>query len=434
MNSENRVLNVFMNGLPVGKLTKTKSGILTFQYEDTWLSLPGTRPVSLSLPLSNKPFKGDLVYNYFDNLLPDNEQIRARIQALLSIRTNQAFDILEKIGKDCVGAVQLLKEESVSSIKSIEYTPLHDHEIASILQGYRINPLGMSKNNNDFRISIAGAQEKTALLWHNNQWCLPLHSTPTTHILKLPIGNIVHQNLDLSESCENEWLCAQLASAFGLPVAPCEIQIFEGVKALVVERFDRQLSSDKTWIMRLPQEDMCQALGISSQLKYQADGGPGIKEIMKVLLGSNQASVDRDIFFRSQIFFWLLAAPDGHAKNFSVFIEPNDEIQLTPLYDILSAYPLIFKKQLQGPKLKMAMALQGKNKHYHWIHVARRHFIETARISGYSTEKMEILLDSMLDEIDSVINKVSGILPKDFPDHIATSVFDGMREMGKSLR
>ena len=131
--------------------------------------------------------------------------------------------------------------------------------------------------------------------------------------------------------------------------------------------------------MRLPQEDMCQALGISPNLKYQADGGPGMKNIMQLLLGSANPTEDRDIFYRSQVLFWLLAAIDGHAKNFSLFIEPEGKYRLTPLYDIMSAYPLMAKKQLQAQKIKMAMALKGKNNHYHWYNIQRRYFIETAK-------------------------------------------------------
>lgn len=434
MKSHERILNVFMNGVLVGKLIKTKSSMLTFQYEASWLDTPGSRPISLSLPLRKELYMGDPVYYYFDNLLPDNPQIRARIQRFFKIQTNQAFDLLAQIGKDCVGAIQLLDEHSHAPVKAIEYESLDDEKIASILQGYKINPLGMSHESNDFRVSIAGAQEKTALLRHNNQWCLPLNSTPTSHIFKLPIGIIAHQNIDLSESCENEWLCAQIAHAFGLPVAPCSIEVFNGAKALVVERFDRKLSSDNSWLMRLPQEDMCQALGISSHLKYQSDGGPGIKVIMKLLAGSQNADIDRDTFFRAQILFWILAAPDGHAKNFSIFIEPNGEIRLTPLYDIISAYPLILKKQLYAPKLKMAMALKGKNTHYSWEHIAKRHFVETAKISDFSQERAAFLLESMIQEIDSVINRVSSTLPPDFPTHIALSIFDGMRAFGKDLK
>lgn len=432
MKKSARLLKVLMNGVHIGQLEKTTKNGLTFIYDESWLNTPGARPISLSLPLVNQIYSGDVVYNFFDNLLPDNSQIRARIQAKFNITTNQPFDLLASIGKDCVGAIQLVEGEKSTFKKIISSEQLKEKEIATILSGYQNYPLGMTDNASEFRISIAGAQEKSAFLFYKNKWCRPLGETPTTHIFKLPIGFIQHQRMDLSDSCENEWLCTQITKAFGLPVAECEILYFEDVKVLVVKRFDRRLSQDKSWLMRLPQEDMCQALSISPNLKYEADGGPGIKDIMELLLGSSKPEEDRDNFFRSQVLFWLLAAIDGHAKNFSLFIEPEGKYRLTPLYDIMSAYPLI-TKQLQKQKIKMAMALKGTNKHYHWYNVQRRHFIETAKNANYSVEKAESILDDMLSKVDTVIEKVSMQLPKNFPKQISQSVFDGMRSMKKHL-
>ena len=350
MKSHNRILSILMNGILIGKLEKATKGGLTFIYDQTWLNTPGARPISLSLPLVDQPFTGDVVYNFFDNLLPDNQQIRARIQTKFHVATNQPFDLLASIGRDCVGAIQIIDGKIPTYAKKINFESLNEKEISSILRGYQNNPLGMTDTSEEFRISIAGAQEKSAFLYHKNKWCRPIKETPTSHIFKLPIGYIQHQKMDLSDSCENEWLCSQIANAFGLPAAACEILHFENVKVLAVERFDRKMSSDKTWLMRLPQEDMCQALGISPNLKYQSDSGPGINAIMQLLLGSANAIADRDTFYKSQILFWLLAAIDGHAKNFSIFIEPDGKYRLTPLYDIMSAYPLIAKKQLRIPK------------------------------------------------------------------------------------
>lgn len=433
MKSHNRILNVLMNNILIGKLVKTTKSGLTFVYDQKWLNTPGARPISLSLPLIEQPFVGDIVYNFFDNLLPDNPQIRARIQAKFHIATNQPFDLLASIGKDCVGAIQLIEGEIPSIKKKINFEPLNEKKIAAILRSYQNNPLGMTDITEGFRISIAGAQEKSAFLYHKKKWCRPLDETPTSHIFKLPIGYIQHQHMDLSDSCENEWLCSQIAKAFGLPVAPCEILYFENIKVLVVKRFDRKLASNNRWLMRLPQEDICQALGISPNLKYQSDGGPGIKEIMQLLLGSAISSVDRDTFYRSQVLFWLLAAIDGHAKNFSVFIEPEGKYRLTPFYDIMSAYPLLAKKQLQTQKIKMAMALQGKNIHYHWHNIQRRHFLETAKAINYSPEKAETILEDMLQQIDFVIEKVAASLPHQFPHNISQPIFTGLILMKQKL-
>lgn len=433
MGAQTRILKVLMNGTLIGNLEKVPKGGLSFSYDPAWLIMAGARPISLSLPLVSRPFSGDIVYNFFDNLLPDNAQIRARLQAKFQVATNQPFDLLATIGRDCVGAIQIIDGEIPVFKKEINVEVLTEKEMASILRDYQNYPLGMSSHNNEFRISIAGAQEKSAFLHQHGRWYRPLRETPTTHIFKLPIGYIPYQGMDLSDSCENEWLCSKIAEAFSLSVAKCEILYFEDVKVLSVERFDRRLSSDNTWIMRLPQEDICQAIGISSNLKYQADGGPGINDVMQLLLGSINPTADRDTFFRSQVLFWLLAAIDGHAKNFSILIEPSGQYRLTPLYDIMSAYPLMATGQLQSQKIKMAMALKGKNNHYHWHNLQRRHFMETAKSVNYSAERAEAILDEMLQHVDPVIEQVSANLPDGFPRKIAQPIFEGVRVAKRKL-
>ena len=427
------ILKIYMNGLDIGQLEKTKTGALYFSYSESWLNMPGARPVSLSLPLVAFRYSGEAVYNFFDNLLPDNPNIRTRIQAKFKARSNHPFDLLAHIGKDCIGALQIVSEERLKFQKKIEYLPASIKKIAYILRNNESAPLGMMDEAKDFRLSLAGVQEKAAFLYHDNRWCIPINQTPTTHIFKLPIGRIAHQQLDLSNSCENEWLCGQIAAAFGFKTAQSEIKYFEDIKVLIAERFDRMLADDKSWIIRLPQEDMCQALGYSSNLKYQSDGGPGVKEVMKFLLGAEDSSEARNTFFKAQILFWLLGAIDGHAKNFSIFIRPEGRFELTPLYDILSAYPMIADKQLSSRQIKMAMALLGKNVHYQWYYCKRSHFIDTAKHCGYSAKVAESLLDEMLSKVEDIINKVSLVLPADFNQQLAAAVFSGMLAMKKRL-
>ena len=418
-------LYILQNGELVGELLLTKSA-LRFNYAESWLAQPGARPLSLSLPLTTRFYEGEVVYNFFDNLLPDNPRIRARIQAQFQIPSTHPFDLLAHIGKDCVGAIQLSHEPS-SVVQSVQTAPLVEHTIAEILRNYQNAPLGMMRDQTDFRISIAGVQEKSAFLYYQNKWCCPLGGTPTSHIFKLPIGLIPYQSLDLSESCENEWLCSEIANAYGFNVAQCEIQTFEDIKVLIVERFDRKWSETGTYLMRLPQEDCCQALGYSSNLKYQADGGPGIAEIMKLLLGAKTAMYDRTTFFRAQVLFFLLAAIDGHAKNFSVFLQPWGRYQLAPLYDMMSAYPLMAKGALQAKKIKMAMALKGKNNHYRWAEIQHQHFLSTAKAVQFSVTEATKILEEMLETVDHIIAKVTSKIPKDFPEQIASSIFTGMQ-------
>ncbi len=421
-------LYVYMNGYDVGEYIQRRGGEQEFIYSDTWLDTRAAIPISLSLPLTDKRHKGDRVYNYFDNLLPDSIDIRNRIQARFSATTNQAFDLLSHIGRDCVGAVQLLSEQENIDIKKIEGTPLSTSDIANELKNYKAAPLGMDRNQ-DFRISIAGAQEKTAFLLHEGQWLRPTGATPTTHIFKLPIGNIEQHGIDLSDSVENEWLCLEILREFGLPVAEASIENFEDTKALAVKRFDRELAKDASWIIRHPTEDMCQATGTAPALKYEGDGGPGALTIMDVLKSSVKAEDDRKQFMKSIFLFWLLGAIDGHAKNFSIFLRQGGRFELTPLYDVISAYPLAEKRQIDYQKMKMAMALHGSNTHYTWHTITPRHWFDESKRVNFPETEMQSIIDETLSKADGVISNVSSRLSQDFPDHIATPIFEGARKV-----
>lgn len=421
-------LYVYMNGLFVGTLIREPTGQLVFTYDDAWLNWDKSRPISLSMPLTEAPYKGQIVDCYFDNLLPDSELIRERIQARFQAPSKKSFDLLSLIGGDCVGALQILTESGVDNVKRIQANPINDDAISIVLKHYLTAPLGMDREL-DFRISIAGAQEKTALLWYQNEWCLPQGTTPTSHIIKLPIGRIAHSGIDLSESVENEWLCLQLLAAYQLPVNSAKMIQFNDIKTLVVERFDRRWSDDNSWLMRLPQEDLCQALGKSSGLKYESDGGPGITEIMTVLLGSQEAIDDRRKFIKSVFLFWVLGAIDGHAKNFSLKIASQGRYQLTPLYDVISAYPLAAKRQIEWQTLKMAMSLKGKKRHYLWNSIQLRHWFVMAEKCQFSTMMMQDIIDDVFDNMEDVITQVTQVLPLHFPSHICDSIFSGMRKI-----
>jgi serine/threonine-protein kinase HipA len=279
------------------------------------------------------------------------------------------------------------------------------------------------------RLSIAGAQEKNALSWHGGVWLLPEGSTPTTHIFKLPLGLVGNMRADMHSSVENEWLCSKIAAAFGLAVAHCDIGTFEDQKVLVVERFDRRLAQDGSWIVRLPQEDMCQAMGCSPMHKYQADGGPGMAAIMDILLGSDAAARDRREFFKAQLLFWLLAATDGHAKNHSIALLPGGRYRSTPLYDILSAHPILGtkKNQLAPHKAKLAMAVRGSTNHYHLEQIQRRHWTTMARRIGLGADVAEQIIAELISATPGVLDAMYSALPADFPADIAEAILEGVR-------
>ncbi|VCU68212.1 Serine/threonine-protein kinase HipA [Pigmentiphaga humi] len=434
-----RALDVWANGIRVGRWRVSARGADEFSYDPAWAASPSGRPLSLSLPIpvDQEALKGDSVRNFFDNLLPDSDRIRQRLQARFRTRGTDAFELLEAIGRDCVGAVQLLPEGALPpDIRRIEAEPLDEAGIERILQGTVAAPeaLGQSDGNEDFRISIAGAQEKTALLWHEGRWCHPLGATPTTHIFKLPLGLVGNRQADMRTSVENEWLCIELLRAFGLPVAQCQIARFGSQKVLIVERFDRRLAQDGYWL-RLPQEDFCQALGVGPDAKYEADGGPGLTEIAAILAGSETREADLRTLLQAQLLFWLLAATDGHAKNFSIHLLPQGRYRLTPLYDVLSAWPIIGKgaSQLDYKKLKLAMALRGKSKHYKLAEIQRRHFDSTARECGYGAD-MEELLEETLARVEGAIEETGGRLPAEFPEDVFAAIAAGMRTSAEKLR
>jgi serine/threonine-protein kinase HipA len=436
--SHTRALSVWTNGQRVGLWTFNRRAEHAFEYDPTWMAQASARPLSLSLPFTGtQSIRGERVRNFFDNLLPDSEAIRLRIASRFKTGSAEAFDLLQAIGRDCVGAVQLLgADETPQNIQSIMGTPLSEADIEALLiQTTRSGPLSNLETQEDLRISLAGAQEKTALLFHNGQWMRPHGSTPTTHILKLPLGLVGHRQADFSTSVENEWLCMNLLSAFGLPVAKTEMFQFGSQKVLSVERFDRQLHSSGDWLMRLPQEDFCQVKGLPSHLKYEADGGPGVADLATVLQGSTQAEKDLTTLLTTQLLFWMLGAPDGHAKNFSIRILPQGRYALTPLYDVMSIWPV----EGNGPnqfsmfKAKMAMAVLGKNKHYHFKDIQRRHFNHMAA-KCFSRKDAEAVLESVLEQVPNVIDTVGQLLPTGFPELVAQSIFTGLQRSAERLK
>lgn len=417
-------LHLGMNGQRVGSLVSRPDGNLRFTYDPGWLESENATPVSLMLPLSPTPYQGEVVANYFDNLLPDSETIRMRMQVTLDAASTQPFDLLARAGADCVGALQLQPTPELRDVKRIDSTEVSEDEIADILKNYRTNPLGIVPRRDDFRISLAGAQEKTAMLWHEGRWHRPHGTTPTTHIFKLPIGAL--PDIDLSDSVENEWLCLALARELGLPTPAARIETFAGVKALVVERFDRQRSSDGSWIIRLPQEDFCQALGVPPARKYEVDGGPGIADGMNLLQQSIDPQKDRSTFMRTVIFYWMLAAIDGHAKNFSLFLHPGGRCSLTPIYDVISAYPLIETRELEAQKITLAMAALGKNRHYRWHQIQARHWRSTAERCRFPERELARIVEELLEETEPAVERARGSLPSGFPERVAEPILGGV--------
>jgi serine/threonine-protein kinase HipA len=423
-------LNVFVNSRLVGQLTREASGAIDFRYDSVWLGWEHTMPVSLSLPLREDRYIGAPVLAVFDNLLPDNAGIRRTIAERVGAEGVDAFSLLAALGRDCVGALQLLSETEEPGLADVvEGHPVNNSEIAELLENLASNPLGIDRDK-DFRISIAGVQEKTALLHSNGRWLKPIGTTPTTHILKPQIGHLPN-GIDLSNSVENEYFCLTLIKALGLPVAHVEMATFGKKRVLIVERFDRLWTRDKR-LLRAPQEDCCQALSVPWTQKYENEGGPGIEKILRLLAGSDAAGLDRKNFLKATIVFWLLAATDGHAKNFSVFLSPGGGFRLTPLYDVVSAQPSLDAGQIRHNQMKLAMAV-GDSRHYTINSITERHFVQTAAKAGLGANMTIEVIDDLLENGKAALERIVVALPSDFPEKIAQSIAAGFRSRLKKL-
>lgn len=424
-------LDIWMNGELVGHWT-VERGSSTLTYERSWIESAKVRSLSLSLPITaSRETRGPVVTHWFANLLPDNDRIRERLARRFKTRDAEAFSLLEAIGRDCVGAVQLLPEGmEPTGWNRIDAEPLTDDDIGKLLAAVPSErTLGLGADDDDlFRISLAGAQEKTALTRAGDRWCRPHGATPTTHILKLPLGLAGgSRRVDLSDSVENEWLCSQILRELGLPIANTEMAEFAGQKVLIVERFDREWMEDGPWIARLPQEDFCQALGCPPSMKYEKDGGPDMADCLKLLVGSGDADADRLTFLLTQFVFWLLAATDGHAKNCSIFLGRGDVYTMTPLYDVLSVWPYIgdAPNQFRWKTAGLAMAVRSKNAHYALHAIQPRHWEALAMKSGGSPV-WQAMCD-LAGRVEHTLDVVRRKLPLDFPIRTFDAVANGMR-------
>ncbi len=426
-------LSVALNGRLVGVLDRAPNGAISFAYVPEWLEDEHRAiPVSLSLPLREDRYTGADVSAYFDNLLPDNDQIRRKVAGRVRAAGTDAFNLLSRIGRDCVGALQFLPDGAeVPPPGPPQFAPLGDAEIAQTIRDLATAPLGIrADGEREFRISIAGAQDKTAFLW-NDGWCLPQGATPTTHIFKPQLGELPN-GLDMARSVENEHFCLTLCRELGLDAAESEILDFEDTRVLSIKRFDRMQTKDGR-LLRIPQEDFCQALSVPSTLKYNNEGGPGIEQCLSLLKSSDYADEDRLAFLKAQIVFWLIAATDGHAKNFSIFLMRGGRFRMTPLYDVMTAQPNYAQGKMRRKDLKLAMAV-GNSRHYIVDEILPRHFLQTAEAARMPTEQVLALLQSLDATMPDAIERSVETMPADFPEGIAAPILDSALSRLRAIR
>lgn len=426
-------LDVFINNRLVGHLVKENDGAIRFGYDGRWLEWKNAFAVSLSLPLRPTQYAGAPVAAVFDNLLPDNPDIRRRIAEQTGAEGTDAYSLLEEIGRDCVGAMQFLHEgEKPGPLSDVQGERISAEEIERILANLARAPLGMDVEQ-EFRISVAGAQEKTALLLHQGRWLRPSGTTPTTHILKPQLGMIptAFGLIDMDASVDNEHYCLTLLEEFGLKVAKTKIETFGKRRVLVVERFDR-LWRGGAELLRLPQEDCCQALGIPPARKYQSEGGPSAVEILKLLQQTDEPFEDQSAFFKALIVFWLIGATDGHGKNFSIFLRPGGRCDLTPFYDVLSAQPAFDKRQIPHKSFRLAMSA-GKSRKYKILEISGRHFVETGLEGGMGPAIIRATIHEVLGQAETASQQALARMPEDFTTQIHESVTAAIKQRLASL-
>jgi len=429
-------LNVALNGRLVGQLARAADGATRFDYAREWLDWEHAIPVSASMPLVDRPFTGLPVRAVFDNLLPDDDRIRARIAARVGAEGIDAFSMLAALGRDCVGALQFLPEDAQPQPPGPpEGERLTDDEIAERIRSLAAAPLGMRGGEDEFRISIAGAQDKTALLFHDGQWMLPTGAAATTHILKPQIGMVqtAHGQVDMSDSVQNEHFCMALCRALGLNAARTEIlKLPDDLLVLSVERFDRRLDR-KGRLLRLPQEDMCQASGVTPALKYESDGGPGVAACLDLLKSSDAPDADRRAFMKAQIVFWLIGATDGHAKNFSLFLKPQGRFSLAPLYDILSTQWQHDRRQIPRNAFRLAMAI-GDKRRYKIAEIAPRHFEQTARQAGFSVSALHEVMAEIAASLPGAFEAVQAAMDETASEAMMEAVMTAAAKRSEQIK
>src|SRR5215471_1519233 len=374
MTASTKNLKVLLTDKVIGAVTQRVSGNYRFEYTSEWQRNPRHIPLSRSMPLQQHRHGTRPITNFMWGLLPENERILDEWANRFHVSARNPFALLAAVGEDCPGAVQLVLPDVEfhrrENVKRLTRTELEARIIA-----LKNDPGAGRLAQDTGQFSLAGAQAKTALYRTKNSWGIPHGRTPTTHILKPETGRIRH-------IASNEHFCLELTRRLGLPAAISTVEVIADVPVIIVERYDRIRRGQG--VLRVHQEDMCQALGVNPLRKYQSEGGPTIKHIMALLLESANPNVDRDRFARAQALNFVIAGTDAHARNYSIVYAPGGAFRLAPLYDVISDLPYASDRR----KLSLAMGIDGRRllgeiAPRHWEAMAADVGIEPDRMLGH---------------------------------------------------
>lgn len=403
--SESRALVALLGGRVVGQVEQSLQGKLRFTYDQAWRDWPGAYPLSISMPIAQREHGDEKVRPYLEGLLPDNDWILRRWGAQFHVSARNPFSLLAHVGEDCAGAVQFCRPDRVAELQTDAQPPvrwLTEAEVAATLQELRTeNATGRVAADPGY-FSLPGAQPKTALLYQDGRWGVPSGRTPTTHILKPPLGGF-------EGFAENEHLCLCLAGALGLPAARSEVMRFGDEVAIVVERYDR-IEVDGG-IARVHQEDFCQALGVPPRIKYEAEGGPGAGAMAAVLREFSSApDEDLDTLLRALALNWVIGGTDAHAKNFSLLIAAR-QVRLAPLYDVASVLP--YPRRIPLQKANLALRVGGE---YRIPRIGRRHWERLGTEIGLGPDAVERVRD-VVREVPGRMEEVCSAARAEGIDH-----------------
>jgi serine/threonine-protein kinase HipA len=420
-------LIALLRGREIGRVRREAKARLTFTYDHVWREADEAYPLSLSMPLAAAEHGPDVVEPFLWGLLPDNERVLDRWVQKFQVSARNPFALIANVGEDCAGAVQFVRPERLDEVQSgaadkVEW--LDETDIAERLRALREDHAAWRLPRDTGQFSLAGAQPKTALLFDNGRWGIPSGRLPTTHILKPPTGHF-------DGHAENEHVCLALARALGMPAADSRVARFGEEIAIVVERYDRIRIGNE--IVRVHQEDMCQALAVLPTRKYQNEGGPSVAAIVELLrTHSSERADDIETFIDAIGFNWLIAGTDAHAKNYSLLLSSGPRVRLAPLYDVASILPYA-KFDMQ--KLKLSMKVGGE---YRLRDVGLRQWRKLAEEVRIDEGRLIDRLVAMAERVPVAIADIRAAMRRDGLDQpvverLEAGLAQRAKECGKAL-
>jgi len=389
-------LVVILDDSVAGTLTRLPGGRLRFDYDAAYQAQTGHTPLSLSMPVQVASHSHQEINPWLWGLLPDNDAVLRRWAREFHVAASSAFSLLgTPIGEDCAGSVRFAPPTELERVlgHTGEVRWLTEDDVAQRLRELREDSTAWLGRSFTGQFSLAGAQAKTALLLEANRWGVPSGPIPTTHILKPAVAGLDDHDL-------NEHLCLDAARRARLIAARSTIAQFADETAVVVTRYDRSEDPDGT-IVRVHQEDLCQALGVPPSEKYQNEGGPTPSKIARLLRDAMPPRVGENAvrrFADALIWNWLIGGTDAHAKNYSVLLA-GDQVRLAPLYDIASALPYGTHER----KLRLAMKIGSSYDVYlqrnRWPDAARELGLDGESLVGRARELAQIAPEAFADAV-----------------------------------